>query len=233
MYSKFLFCLIFGYVAFMVNADSGDNDKTKFCDRLAPKHCDNGRVKELCKAQCAGEGGEGKESTEPAEEATTKAEEPAEATTKASATTKKATTKKPNNNNNNKKKCDRVSPCIGKQEANNNFRQRCSQMEWANPACIDHCNYDEGAAELKPAFTKGPCKLNELRPYLKASANNKDNTGCCEKTGVAAFKGGLCIAFCNPAGAFWPGKGEALKYAPCVGVLNGIQNCHYFAEGAS
>jgi hypothetical protein len=227
MHTKILFivCLTFGYAAFIVNAASGENDKTKFCDRLAPKHCDNDRVKEMCKAQCGGEGGEGEPAKPAEDEPTTKAHKSEEKTTKASPTT----TKKASSG---KKQCDKVSPCLSKQEANNNFRQRCSQLEWTNPGCIDHCNYDEGAAELKPAFTKGPCKLTELRQYLKASANNKDNSGCCQKTGVADFKGGLCMAFCNPAGPFWPGKGEGLKYAPCVGVLNGIQNCHYFAEGA-
>jgi len=133
------------------------------------------------------------------------------------------------------KSCDKRSPCIPLEEANGNFRQRC---EAAGPAlkdtCYPHCRYDEDTPTMKKAFLSGPCPLPQLRTYLTAASNGKDNTKCCEDMGVLSQKKtGVCACFCNPTGPVWPAKGEAAKYAPCVNVLSGIMNCHQFAEGAN
>lgn len=142
-----------------------------------------------------------------------------------------APTNKPNSSG---KSCDKRSPCIPLDSANGNFRKRCEAAGAAlKSTCYDHCRYDENTAQMKKDFLSGPCPLSQLRTYLTAASNGKDNTQCCQDTGVLSQKKTeVCGCFCNPTGPVWPGKGEASKYAPCVNVLEGIMKCHQYAEGA-
>jgi len=179
-------------------------------------HCESPGWRKNCPGACPDD--------KPEEEATTKApSEAKKATTKASATTKKAA----------KKSCNKRSPCIPMAEANANFLKRC-QASPLGASCHQHCRYDEDMPTMKAAFTSSKhCKINELRTFLIAASNGKNNEACCADTGILAQKKtGVCGCFCNPAGPVWPGKNEAVKYIPCVSILRGIMDCHYFAEGA-
>jgi hypothetical protein len=200
-------------------------------DEICNKHkdhgrCDNKNIKAQCPKQCGGDEGGAENPAPPAPKS-----DDEEKTTKKPTTKKPAETKKPAG----KKNCDKRSPCVSIEEANAAFLKRCQATNGAlKDTCYAHCRYDEDTATMKKAFLGGPCPLNQLRVYLTAASNNKDNTGCCQDTGVLAQKKtGVCGVFCNPTGPVWPGKGEASKYAPCVGVLQGIMQCHYYAEGAA
>jgi len=204
-------------------------------DEICHKHkdagrCDNGNIKKQCSKVCGGEEPAAPAPPPPPPPPEKNEEEP---TTKQPPTTKKSdtTTKKPQAAS---KSCDKRSPCVSMEDANGAFRKRCEATNGAlKPTCYDHCRYDEDVATMKKAFLGGPCPLNQLRTYLTAASNSKDNTACCSDTGVlAAKKTSVCGCFCNPTGPVWPNKGEAGKYAPCVGVLTGIMQCHYYAEGA-
>lgn len=202
---------------------AGDDDMKSMCSRVkAGDKCKRAGFRKNCPEVCADKK---PDENQGGDEKTTK---------QAGATTKQPTTKKPENSGGGNKKCDKRSPCIPLDEANANFRKRCEATNGALKAtCYPHCRYDEDTATMKKAFMGGPCPLPQLRTYLTAAANSKDNTACCADTGVMSQKKtGLCGCFCYPTGPVWPQKGEAAKYAPCVGVLTGIMQCHYYAEGA-
>lgn len=219
---------LFGVIICMVvqsHADgSGASSRASLCKIHKQKGwCDKSpRVKQICKAECSGddenEGGKSEEQ-EPEQKQTTKS------TTRRTTTSSKRTTKS-------KKKCDKRSPCISYDEANPKFQARCAKTS-LSPECQGSCRYDSDTQTLKKAFMGGPCKLGQLREYLTAASNGRDNEACCRDTGVLGQKKtDVCGCFCNPTGPVWPGKGEAARYAPCVNVLTGIMNCHYYAEGA-
>jgi len=217
-----IFCLL--SLAYVL----GEDMKT-YCEKLQD-HCSSPGVAKQCWEQCGGEnpnqpgGGDN-----PPKKPATK---PPPATKKPEGGDK-PTTKKPQGGGK-KGKCDKRSPCVSMEEANKKFYDRCAATNGAlKESCYPHCRYDEDTATMKKAFMGGPCPLSQLRTYLSAAANNKDNTGCCADTGVMSQKKtGNCGCFCFPSGPVWPGKGEAAKYAPCVSVLTGIMQCHYYAEGA-
>jgi hypothetical protein len=216
-------------------------------DEICEKHkahgrCDNGNIAKQCSKQCGGgsDNSGGGDKPTPAPSKPSPGPTPAKNQKSNNNAQPKPTTQAPSNNNGGggaKKigNCDKRSPCISMEDANRNFRTRCEAIPDAQlkTGCHDHCKYDEDTNTIKNAFLKGPCKLNELRTYLTAASNSKDNSGCCQDTGVLSQKKtGVCGCFCNPTGPVWPGKGEAVKYAPCVSVLTGIMQCHYYAEGA-
>jgi len=217
--------LIIGVVIFAAAVKSD----MPYCKKMTP-HCDSPGFKKNCPEACGGEasgggdGGGGGGGDEP------------EATTKKSATkqptTKSPTTKKQNVQNSN---CNKMQPCIPIEEANARFLQRCqAPNSGVAPGCHPHCRYDEDTPTMKKAFVGGPCKLDTLRAYLTCASNGKDNSECCRVQGVTAQKKtGVCDVFCFPTGPVWPQKGETMKYAPCVNVLSGIMNCHWYAEGAN
>lgn len=207
-------------------------------DDICQKHkdhgrCDNANIAKQCSKQCGG--GDNSGGGDKPTPATSK---PTPAKDQRSNNNAKPTTQAPSNSGGNAPKtgkCDKRSPCISMDDANKNFRTRCEALPDAQlkTGCHDHCKYDEDTNTMKNAFLKGPCKLAELRTYLTAASNGRDNSGCCQDTGVLSQKKtGVCGCFCNPSGPVWPGKGEAVKYAPCVSVLTGIMQCHYYAEGA-
>jgi len=200
---------------------------------LCEKHknagrCDHPGIKKQCSDVC---GGGSAPAAQPAAPPASQEHHSEEKTTKTTKVTTKATTKKPAAA---AKHCDKRSPCVSLEQANGAFYQRCAATNGAlKETCYPHCRYDEDTAAMKKAFLGGPCPLNQLRVYLTAAANGKDNSACCADTGVMSQKKtGNCGCFCFPTGPVWPAKGEAAKYAPCVGVLTGIMQCHYYAEGA-
>jgi len=191
-----------------------------FCDKFPKERCDQSQgVRKQCPDLC-GTGGQPQPQPQPQAQNSDTTKSPS-VTTKSSSGSSGG-------------KCDKRSPCIPLDQANANFRQRCQASGAAlKDTCYDHCRYDESTADMKHDFLSGPCPLAQLRTYLTAASNGKDNTQCCQDTGVLSQKKtGVCACFCNPTGPVWPGKGEAAKYAPCVNVLEGIMKCHQYAEGA-
>jgi hypothetical protein len=200
----------------------------QLCKKSQP-HCDSPGFKKNCPEVCSGD------------EPQPPAPPPDEETEKPKPTTRRAQPQpqpqphpqpQPQPSGGGNKHCDKRSPCVPMDQANAAFRARCEKTD-LKPTCYDHCVYNEDTPTMKKAFLGGPCPLAQLRTYLTAAANGKDNTGCCADTGVLAQKKtGVCACFCYPTGPVWPAKGEASKYAPCVNVLTGIMTCHYYAEGA-
>jgi len=191
----------------------GDN---QYCAKLV-SHCDSPSVQKQCPQACGGGGGGGGSPPSPPQSNSNSNPNKPQSQSQSSG-----------------KHCDKRSPCIPLDQANGNFLQRCQATNGAlKDTCYPHCRYDEDTATMKHAFLSGPCPLAQLRTYLTAASNGKDNTQCCQDTGVLSQKKtGVCACFCNPTGPVWPGKGEASKYAPCVNVLEGIMHCHQYAEGA-
>lgn len=182
--------------------------------------CDNNSVKKQCWKAC---GGSPPEEDHP--------EEPKPVNKPASKPASKPAPSPVANNNNNKNSQSHHGETEA--DANAHFLARCQAAGEAaiKSSCHSHCVYGETTAVLKKAFLGGPCSLNQLRAYLTAASNSKDNTQCCVDAGLLSQKKtGNCGCFCNPTGPVWPGKGEAAKYAGCVGVLEGIMNCHKVGE---
>jgi len=215
-----LVIILLAFTSISIVKGGSDPQKIEnFCDKFPKERCDQSPgVRKQCPKLCGQDNPPGHE--EPADVHDT--------TKKPSVTT----ASKPAAGG--KKGCDKRSDCIPLGDANNNFRKRCeAQGPALKDTCYEHCRYDETTAQMKHDFLSGPCPLPQLRQYLTAASNGKDNTQCCADTGVLAQKKtGVCGVFCNPTGPVWPAKGEAAKYAPCVNVLEGIMQCHRFAEGA-
>jgi len=203
----------------MISMVVGDLD---FCAKMTP-HCDSPGFKKQCPQSCGGGGGGGGNNNPPPQNPPPQNPSPQNT---------------PNNQpkpSSSGKNCDKRSTCLPLDQCNTNFRQRCeAQGSALKDTCYPHCRYDEDTPTMKKAFLSGPCPLAQLRVYLTAASNGKDNTQCCQDMGVLSQKKtGVCACFCNPTGPVWPGKGEASKYAPCVNVLEGIMHCHQYAEGAN
>jgi len=223
-----IICAIFLSVC-ILRGTAGDMTFQQMCEQHKEKgRCDIEGIKKKCAQVCGGGGGGGNSpisAPAPAAQPASNEKPTTKRTTKAAA--------KPQNQNSGKK-CDKHSPCVSMDQANAAFLQRCQATNGAlKESCYPHCRYDEDTNTMKHAFLGGPCPLAQLRTYLTCASNSKDNTQCCQDTGVLSQKKtGVCGCFCNPTGPVWPGKGEAAKYGPCVGVLTGIMQCHYYAEGA-
>jgi len=209
----------------IVNGD-GDMD---FCAKVSKDHCDTSAgVRKNCPILCGAA-----PQAQPAQSQAAAAPAPQPQPQPQSSPSNNNNAPKPNSGSSGKH-CDKRSPCVPLEDANAKFLQRCQATNGGlKDSCYAHCRYDEDTPTMKKAFLGGQCPLAQLRTYLTCASNGKDNSACCQDKGVLSQKKtDVCGCFCNPTGPVWPAKGEASKYAPCVNVLQGIMQCHQFAEGA-
>jgi hypothetical protein len=143
----------------------------------------------------------------------------------------KSTTKHPSNTGGAQRSasatthCDKITPCVKKETADEGFRSRCKAAGIPD-TCLDKCRYDVTFEEMKKAMLGKQCPMDKMRDFLICGSKNQDNRACCQQAGLLDGKKAFCHPFCNPSGNEWP-TSNPVKYLPCASEMAGMMQCHW------